>query len=225
MALKCGHNGDKDMRIYILRHGETAWNRARLLQGRSDVELNENGRKLAMETAEGMKDIPFDIVFTSPLKRAKETAKLVLAGRNIPMVEDERIIEIGFGEFEGKQWRKTEDFPGDENIYMFFNQPEKYRPAAGGESLQQLSERTADFMKDICSREELQDKTVLVSTHGAAARGLLNSIRKCNLKDFWNKGVVPNCGVAIIDVENKVPVLIEEGKTYYRTKADPLKFN
>ena len=74
------------MKIYVLRHGETSWNRQRLLQGRSDVELNENGRKLAKETAEGMADIPFDLVFTSPLKRAKETAEIVLNGRDIPIV-------------------------------------------------------------------------------------------------------------------------------------------
>ena len=90
------------MKIYVLRHGETSWNRQRLLQGRSDVELNENGRKLAKETAEGMADIPFDLVFTSPLKRAKETAEIVLNGRDIPIVEDERIIEISFGVNEGK---------------------------------------------------------------------------------------------------------------------------
>jgi len=213
------------MRIYILRHGETAWNRARLLQGRSDVELNENGRKLAKESAGGMKDIPFDIIFTSPLKRAKETARLVTGGRDIPMVEDERIAEISFGEFEGKPWRKTEDFPGDENMYMFFNHPDKYVPVKGGESLQHLAQRTADFMADICSREELQDKTVLVSTHGAATRGLLNSLREWELADFWHKGVAPNCGVAIIDVTEGKPVLVEENKTYYTTKVEPVKFN
>lgn len=213
------------MRIYILRHGETTWNRARLLQGRSDIELNENGRKLAMETAEGMKDIPFDVIFTSPLKRAKETARLVTAGRDIPMIEDERIMEISFGEYEGRPWRKTEDFPGEENIYRFFNHPEQYVPVAGGESLQQLCRRTADFMQDICSREDLRDKTVLVSTHGAATRGLLNSLRKWELRDFWNQGVAPNCGVAIVDVKDGVPTLVEEGKTYYTTEVKMPKFN
>ncbi|MDO5538449.1 MAG: histidine phosphatase family protein [Eubacteriales bacterium] len=213
------------MRIYILRHGETAWNKARLLQGRSDIELNEKGIQLAQETAEGMKDISFDIIFTSPLKRAKETARLVTGKRDIPMVEDDRIMEISFGEFEGKPWRKTEDFPGDENIYNFFNHPEQYVPVKGGESLQELAQRTADFMKDICTRDELQDKTVLVSTHGAATRGLLNSLRQWDLSDFWHGRVAPNCGVAIIDVKDGNPVLVEENKTYYTTKVEPVKFN
>ena len=170
------------MKIYVLRHGETSWNRQRLLQGRSDVELNENGRKLAKETSEGMADIPF---------------------------------EISFGANEGKAWRKTDDFEGDPNIYHFFNHPEQYRPVPDAESLQQLAERTADFMNDICYRPELQDKTILVSTHGAATRGILNSLRTWELSDFWGDGVAPNCGVAIIECKDGVPVLLEQNKTYY----------
>ncbi len=212
------------MKIYVLRHGETDWNRQRLLQGRSDIALNENGRRLAKETAEGMKDIPFDIVFTSPLKRAKETAQIVLNGRDIPVIEDERIMEISFGVYEGKPWRKTSEFSGDPNIYNFFNHPAQYRTVEEGESLEQLAKRTAEFMKDICSREQLQDKTVLVSTHGAAARGLLNSLRQWDMDDFWGGRVAPNCGVAIIESHDGKPVLLEQNKTYY-TFVEEFKFD
>lgn len=203
------------MKIYVLRHGETPWNRQHLLQGRSDVELNDNGRKLARETAKGMADIPFDLVFTSPLKRAKETAEIVCNDRSIPMVEDERLLEIGFGENEGKPWRKTEDFPGDPNIYHFFEHPDQYRPIRGAESLQALAKRTAEFMKDICGREELQEKTILVSTHGAAIRGILNSFRQWKLEEFWDGGVSPNCGVAVIECQDGQPVLLEQNRIYY----------
>lgn len=203
------------MKIYVLRHGETSWNRQRLLQGRSDVELNENGRRLAKETAEGMADIPFDLVFTSPLKRAKETAEIVLNGRSIPILEDERIIEIAFGEDEGKPWRKSEGFAGDPNIYCFFEHPEQYQPGYGAESIEALALRTADFMKDICSRTELQDKTILVSSHGAAVRGILNSLKTWKLEEFWGEGVAPNCGVAIIECRDGSPVLLEQNKIYY----------
>lgn len=208
------------MKLYILRHGETAWNRERRLQGRSDVELNENGRRLAKETAEGMKEIPFDLVFTSPLKRAKETAELVLGGRDIPIIEDPRIIEISFGVNEGKSWRKTESYEGDPNMYRFFNEPELYQPVEGAESLEQLAERTADFMKDICGRPELQDQTILVSTHGAATRGLLNSLRTWELHDFWGGRVAPNCGVAIVECRDGHPVLLEQNKTYYKVTEE-----
>ena len=57
------------MRLYIIRHGETDWNTAGRLQGQTDTRLNENGIRLAGITAEGMKDIPFDLCITSPLKK------------------------------------------------------------------------------------------------------------------------------------------------------------
>lgn len=203
------------MKLYIIRHGQTMWNKEHLLQGRSDIELNENGRELAVRTGEEMQDIPFDLAFTSPLKRAKETAKLVLGERNVPVIEDERIIEIGFGEYEGTHWSPGEGYFDSPQVFDFFNHPEKYVPPADGESLQQLSERTADFLQDICSREELKDKTILISSHGAAVRAMLNSLRNYEMKDFWQGGVAPNCGVAILSCENKELKLLEENRIFY----------
>ena len=72
--------------LYIVRHGETDWNREHKVQGRTDIPLNDYGRRLARETAEGMKDIPIDLCFTSPLLRAKETAQIILEGRMFPSV-------------------------------------------------------------------------------------------------------------------------------------------
>ena len=203
------------MKLYILRHGETDWNKNKLLQGKSDVPLNDKGRELAKASAEGMKDIPFDLVFTSPLERARETARLVLGDRNIPFITDNRIEEIGFGEMEGKPWRKSEDFPGDENIYRFFHHPDQYIPPKGGESLTDLAKRCADFMQDICNRPELEEKTILIATHGAATRGLLNSLRDWKLEDFWGGRVAPNCGVAIVESHGGQAKLLAENVTYY----------
>lgn len=89
------------MIVYIVRHGETDWNRVRRVQGHTDIELNDYGRKLAEETAEGMKEIHLDLCFTSPLKRAKETALIVLGDRQIPVYDEPRIEEISFGRYEG----------------------------------------------------------------------------------------------------------------------------
>ena len=82
------------MIIYIIRHGETDWNVLRKFQGRTDIPLNENGRQVAEWTREGLKEIDFDIVYTSPLRRAKETAQIIVGDRQIPIIEEERIIEM-----------------------------------------------------------------------------------------------------------------------------------
>ena len=87
------------MKLYIIRHGETVWNTEGRLQGIADIELNENGIRLARVTARGMADIPFDLAITSPLKRARQTAELVLGERKVPILEDSRLEEITFGEW------------------------------------------------------------------------------------------------------------------------------
>ena len=89
------------MELYLIRHGETDYNKERKIQGSCDIPLNEYGRELARETAEGLKDIPFDVIFTSPLCRARETAEWIARGRQIPVYEDKRLQEICFGEYEG----------------------------------------------------------------------------------------------------------------------------
>jgi len=89
------------MKIYMIRHGETDWNKKRKLQGQVDIPLNEFGKLLAKETAPALADVPFAVCYTSPLKRAAETARLVLGDREVPIVPDKRIQEMSFGEFEG----------------------------------------------------------------------------------------------------------------------------
>ena len=71
------------MKLYLVRHGITDWNARKKIQGQVDIPLNETGRDLARKTAEGLKDVPFDLCMTSPLCRAKETARIILGSRNV----------------------------------------------------------------------------------------------------------------------------------------------
>ena len=89
----------KMAKIYIIRHGKTAMNHANLLQGRSDIPLNEEGIRQAQSAADRLKDVRFDYVFTSPLGRAVQTASIVVPGVK-PLVED-LLIEMDYGPFEG----------------------------------------------------------------------------------------------------------------------------
>ena len=175
------------MKMYIIRHGQTPWNARKCLQGRSDVDLNENGIYLAE-----------------------------LTGREVPIIEDERLIEISFGIYEGCCYAEENRQVPQQWIENFFHAPQDYVAAPGGESLDDVEKRTRDFMEDICSRKELQDKTILVSTHGCALRGLLNSIRESNREDYWHGGVSKNCAVSIVTCNRgEKPVLVEENHIYY----------
>ena len=78
--------------LYIMRHGRTDWNDRNKLQGQTDIPLNESGRRMAEEAAAKYADIPLDICFCSPLIRARETAEILLNGRNVPIRTDERLL-------------------------------------------------------------------------------------------------------------------------------------
>lgn len=204
------------MKMYIIRHGQTPWNARKCLQGRSDVDLNENGIYLTELTGKALRDVTFDMAFTSPLIRAKHTAQCILAGRKVPIIEDERLIEISFGIYEGCCYAEENRQVPQQWIENFFHAPQDYVAAPGGESLDDVEKRTRNFMEDICSRKELQDKTILVSTHGCALRGLLNSIRESNREDYWHGGVSKNCAVSIVTCNRgEKPVLVEENHIYY----------
>ena len=201
------------MKLYIIRHGQTDWNRTRKLQGRTDIPLNEWGRHVAELTREGLKDVAFDMAFTSPLIRAKETAELVLKGRNIPILEDERIIEVNFGAYEGEDFRFA-----DENLQNFFSRPEAYYSVDGSESMESVLQRTGEFLTELYENPEYQDSTILISTHGAALCGLLCNIKKWEKADFWKGGLHKNCGLTIVEVKDKVPRILEEAIIVYDEK-------
>ena len=90
------------MKIYFVRHGETLWNKEKKIQGQSDIPLNEYGIELAKITADAMKNISFDVVYTSPLLRAKETAMILIKDRNLDIFEDEQRnnLQYHFRKFE-----------------------------------------------------------------------------------------------------------------------------
>ena len=94
-----------------------------LLQGQTDIPLNENGRVLAQVTARALQMVPFDLCITSPLLRAKETAQIILGSRKIPFLEDARIQEIGFGTYEGRRVRDENGVLVDPVFQNFFFTP------------------------------------------------------------------------------------------------------
>ena len=205
------------MILYVMRHGETEWNRLHKVQGRTDIPLNDYGRHLARETAEGMKSLSLDLAYTSPLSRARETAGIILEGRNIPIIEDERIQEFSFGSYEGMHCGGENKDPKSVEFNRFFTDTANYIPPEDGETIAHLYERTGSFLNWLCTNEELQEKSILVSTHGAAMTAFLNRIKgNLSVAGFWRDEVPPNCAVTIVEVTEGKPVIKREGVIYYK---------
>ena len=202
------------MKIYVVRHGETPWNALKRIQGTTDIPLNEKGIDLARKTGEALRDIPFDAAFSSPLLRAYDTAKYILRDRDIPIRTDARIREIGFGVMEGTS--SLIDGGGEfaENFQLFFHAPEKYRPPKGGETLNEVCQRTGDFLSELLGKEEYADSTVLVASHGCAVRAMLQRFYQDDL-GFWHGKVPPNCSVNIIEASRDQVVLAAQDQIYY----------
>lgn len=138
--------------IYIVRHGQTDWNIVGRYQGRKDIELNKKGIEQAEVIKENLKNITFDKVISSPLKRALKTAEIISNDEEI--IIDERIIERCNGELEGKL--KTET---DQNIN--FNDPNETK--YGIESITDFRNRIFDFCKEL--ENNYKNKNILVVTH------------------------------------------------------------
>ena len=187
------------MELYIVRHGETLWNREKRLQGREDIELSENGRKVARLTGEALMDTRIDKIFSSPLKRAYETACLIRNGRDIDIETDDRLRELSFGHFEGQN----------------FKQPELYVPADDAETLPHLIARAGDFMQDKIEPLANSCERVMIVAHGALNKGIMSYIKKHEIKDFWSGGLQQNCNVMIVDYTDGKYRIVDETKLFY----------
>jgi len=175
--------------LYILRHGITEWNEEKRLQGRTDIPLNEKGRQMARDAAEEYKDVHFDVCYASPLIRAKETAELVIGDRNIPIIYDDRLKEIGFGEYEGSVGAfKIEG----SSIRKFFKAPEEYIPDKGGESLEELFARTGEFLNEVVYKDLKEGKDVLIVGHGAMNSSIICQVLGRSVDRLWEMGI-ENC--------------------------------
>lgn len=206
------------MKLYLVRHGETDWNKAHRLQGQMDIPLNEFGRHLAAETARGLKNIPFDLCISSPLSRAKETGEIILSGRDVPIFTDDRIIEMAFGEWEGRCCSK-EGWDLPDVFHSFFDAPDKYEAPKDGENFPMIKKRTGDFLDELYQKEELKEKTILIATHGGVLCAMLNNIKNRPICEFWGRGVHKNCAVTEVEVTDGKPVILSENQVYYNDKV------
>lgn len=195
------------MLIYIVRHGETRANVGGYLQGWSNDPINANGQRLAVLTGQGMKGIKFDYCISSPLIRAKETAEIILheSGNDAPIMFDDRVKEINFGDYELRSIKSPE-------FELFFSDPFKCPQFPNGENVQMVIKRTQDFLLELIQKDD--GKSYLIATHGCALRAMLNFLYT-DPADYWHGHVPYNCCVNIIEAIDGKAQLITDDKVYY----------
>ena len=202
------------MKLYIIRHGETEWNCKRKLQGESDIPLNENGRILAEITRKHMGLNSVDLIITSPFQRAQETARILTGEADIPCISDSRIREITWGDWDGLTPEEIEKIGAQKRFELFYTNPFSFEGAPNGETICQVCWRTREFYEELIQKKQLQDKKILIVTHGCALRGMLNHLYEKS-SDFWQGGVPANCSVTVLEVKHGKSYFLERDKIYY----------
>ena len=188
---------------YIVRHGQTEKNKKNLLQGRSNLPLNEEGRRQAAAAGEYFRKhgIVFDEIYSSPLDRAVETA-LLIAGENQEIITDERLLEMDYGPYEGID---LADPPAE--IITFFKDF-VHNPAPDGmEQLSDVVRRTGEFMEEIKG----SDKNILISLHAISMKGILEYLTPGSGGSWWSR-YIGNCDIYCLenrDGEYGIPKKIE----------------
>ena len=193
--------------IYLVRHGQTLQNRAGLLQGRSDFPLNEQGEAQARRVGVYFRErgVSFDAVYSSPLCRARQTAALI-AGEQIPVRVDERLIEMDYGPYEGMDLRE----PAPEVLAFFMDFVNVPAPA-GMEPLPDVTARLGAFLEEL--RPEAEGRNILISTHAIALKGALEYLTPESRGSYWAKNIA-NCAVYVTETEHggyRVPALCLTG--------------
>lgn len=198
-----------DKELYIIRHGETDLNKQGIIQGRGiDSDLNDTGRAQAAAFYAMYKDIPFEKVYTSELKRTQQTVqRFIDAG--IPWEKQAGFDELAWGEWEGKQ---TNEYA----IGAFKDITEKWQAGdydahfTGGESPNQVAERLREVMELVTSRTD--EKLILICMHGRALRllmCLLSNKPIAEMYDFPHQ----NTGLYKLSFSNGAFTILETNNT------------
>ncbi len=156
------------MKLIVVRHGTTENNQTHLITGQLDIGLAKEGLEQANELANELSKYQIEAIYSSPLKRAIQTAEPIADKINLKITEDPRLMEVNYGEFTGRPGTSTIPVFGKDstelmNSYEFDLQP------YGGESNEDLEKRIGSFIKDLKSQDY---KTVLIVGHSGTLRWL-----------------------------------------------------
>lgn len=184
-------------RILLVRHCEAMGNTQGLFQGHTDCEISGNAPAQLDLLALRCRNMPIDAIYSSPLKRAYETARAVNRYHHLPIQTDERLIEINGGEWEGKAWN---DLPSlyPELVLQWNTRPWEFMPK-GGEPMRSVYDRMWQSVTQIAERN--RNRTVCVTSHGCAIRNFLCRAQGWPIERLAEVPWCDNTALSIIDFD------------------------
>lgn len=182
------------LKLYLVRHGESAWNVQHLYTGQTDVPLSQVGEAQAQRVAENLSTLAFEAVYASPLKRAHDTAQPIAAALEMPLRLDARLSEIHHGAWEGNPAAVIREQYADEYL-AWRTQPHRVKMPEG-ESLDDVSERLQTFLQELLT--DHSDGSVMIVSHDAVLRVIVLQTLRMGLEYFW-RWRFDNASVSIVE--------------------------
>ena len=166
-------------KLIIVRHGQSAWNLENRFTGWVDVDITKKGEEEAQKAAEKLKDVRFDLAFTSNLLRAQRTLDIILEGtnqKNIPVIKHEALNERHYGDLQGANKAETAEKYGEEQVHIWRRSYDIAPP--NGESLKDTADRVIPYFEKEIVPFIRQGKNIIIAAHGNSLRALIMYLEK-----------------------------------------------
>ena len=201
--------------IILARHGETDWNASEIFRGRADIPLNEAGRKQAEMLGEYLGQEEVDFIYSSPLKRAVETARVIAGHRKLEINPVENLNDFHFGDWQGlSRSEVVEKYP---DLYRdWLDTPEQVK-IPGGESLEDVRGRAVPFVEDAIMR--CGEGRIVFVSHRVVNKVLVCSLLGLDMSHFWNIKI-DTCGLTRFIYGDGRLVLASHNETSFLRTVD-----
>lgn len=168
-------------KVYVVRHGQTAWNLEEVFRGRMDIPLDETGKKEVHLAGEALKDETLHAIYSSPLSRSMETAENIAKFQNIEVKPLEAIIDISYGEWEGVSLAEVQKKYPD-LCALWLKEPHKVR-FPNGESLEQVRVRTQNAIENLLEKHE--NENIALVAHRVPNKVISCALLGIDNSNFW----------------------------------------
>ena len=207
-------------RFYFLRHGEASWNAEGRLCGRTDVPLSDVGRRQAQLLAQRLKPILVEALYSSPLSRALETARIVGQSIGREPATDGHLMELNYGAWEGKTYEEARRSTPE--IYRAWEADPATVAPPQGESGEQLIERVKPFLAEVAQKH--QSGSVVVVCHRTLCRLIACHIMGVPLSEYRKRIPMDNAAMNIFETrEGKWHVVALNDTTHLAAPASALQ--
>jgi phosphoserine phosphatase len=201
--------------IYIVRHGETQWNKEEVFRGRKDIPLNEMGQKQAEMVGLYFRDKRIDRIVSSPLTRAVQTAEAISRTTSVAVESAEEFTDINFGAWEGLPLREVEErYPAD--LATWKTSPENFK-IESGETLETVRKRISMWLAEVMSEKE---GTFVVVTHRVICKLIVLYLLKIGNEHFWDMKYDP-ASITLMEQNNNQFTLAFGNDTCHLREGSP----